>query len=71
MKKIHLKYSLCCNKPALCGSQSGSYEFVETYIKHPNLDEFPYQYPYKECKWCQDCITHPDLVIEILNKSNV
>jgi len=70
MTLVHLKYSFGYNKPTLCGNKSDSYEFAETYLKYPNFADFPYSSNLNR-KWCPDCITHPDLVMAVLNGTNV
>jgi len=66
---VHLKYSFGYNKPALCGEQSYTYQFINSYLKRPNLpDYFIYD---KDYEWCPDCTNHPDLVMVVLSGTNV
>jgi len=71
MKKVHL--SLTMRAPTLCGAPYMLWQYVNTYIKCPDLRN-GYYYPYytKETnKWCPDCLKHPDVVMAALNGSNV
>jgi len=69
MKRMHLRLDYAYGKPPLCGKQSNNYQYVETYLKYPNLNDY-YHYN-KGYEWCQDCITHPDVIMARLNETNV
>jgi len=46
----------------LCGVQSDTCLHINTYIRYLN----PRSY-----RWCPDCVKHPDLVMVVLNYTNV
>jgi len=71
MKKVHLtlKYNFGYGRPTLCGEQSYTYQFINFYLKRPNLDDY-FIYD-KDYEWCPDCITHPDAIMARLNGTNV
>jgi len=60
--------------PALCGSEHYHVYYVslKEYMRNSNLTYwFYFSLSDNKYEWCQECVTHPDLVMARLNETNV